>query len=39
MTTKSSVQLMYGRGTISVELPRDARAHIISKPAFPPLGP
>lgn len=38
MTTKS-VQLMYGRGTISVELPRDARAHIISKPAFPPLKP
>jgi len=28
MTTKS-VQLMYGRGTISVELPRDARAHIL----------
>jgi len=30
-----SVDLLYGRGALSVELPAAAVAHVISKPAFP----
>ena len=33
--TVRSVELLYGRGLLGVELPSDAQAHIISKPAFP----
>jgi len=36
MTNK--VELLYGKSTISVELPSEAKATIISKPAFPENG-
>ena len=32
-----SVQLLFGHGTLSVELPASARAHVIRKPKFPPV--
>ena len=33
----TSVQLLFGHGTLSVELPASARAHVIRKPDFPPV--
>ena len=35
--TTTSVQLLFGHGTLSVELPASARAHVIRKPEFPPV--
>ena len=35
--TTTSVQLLFGHGTLSVELPASARAHVIRKPPFPPV--
>ena len=35
--TTTSVQLLFGHGTLSVELPASARAHVIRKPDFPPV--
>ncbi|MFK8082033.1 MAG: nickel-dependent lactate racemase [Granulosicoccus sp.] len=33
--TKTSLPLLYGRGTIGITLPDFAQAHVIQKPAFP----
>ncbi|MFK7856687.1 MAG: nickel-dependent lactate racemase [Granulosicoccus sp.] len=33
-----SVDLLYGRGSLSVKLPANAEPHIITKPDFPPPG-
>ena len=30
-----SVELLYGRGTLTLSLPEDAQATVISKPEFP----
>lgn len=32
---QTSLQLLYGRGTIGITMPDSAQAHIIQKPAFP----
>ena len=32
---QTSLQLLYGRGTIGITMPESAQAHVIQKPAFP----
>lgn len=36
--SNSIVELLYGRGTLAVNLPPKARAHVIRKPEFPSVG-